>query len=881
MQQKNVISTPEPDALDTGLSEVEAESRRRTSAGRQRAVPAASRSYWDIIRENVFTFINIVLFGLGTTLLLLGRVGDALISTGVISLNVLVSVVQEVRAKRTLDRIALLTRPQATVIRDGAERVLAPDLLVSGDVLVVRPGDQIVVDGVLGGPGKITVDESLLTGESNPVAKRLGEKVFAGTFCLTGASRYVAEQVGPDSLANQITAGARAFRRVLTPLQQEIYLVLRIVLLIVVYFEFLLVLMSLLRQVNLAESVENSTIVAGLVPNGLFLSIAVAYALGAVRILRYGALVQQANAIESLSHVNVLCLDKTGTLTANRMQVDELYPLGATSQTELAAVLGALAASAGSTTKTTEALAAAWPTDRQEIQAEIPFSSARKWSAVSFSPEPATVESGPDKAAEADDHHPPLRGIYALGAPEMLRGYLEDGEDPSDPPDPHSTHWQSISAQVSSLAQRGLRVLLAAYLPEDHHGSTAELIDSGDASELPRGMQPLGLVSLRDELRPEAKQTLASFIQAGVQPKIISGDDPQTVAALAREVGVITGSDGGQVVSGPELQEMGDAQFSATAQSAIIFGRISPQQKARLVSTLREQGYYVAMIGDGVNDVLSLKQAHLSIAMQGGSQAARSVADVVLMQDSFAVLVPAVVEGQRIQSGMQDILKLFLTRISTVGLVIFSSLVVGTFPLELRQGSIVTLFSVGIPTVLLVIWARPTPAPRSGQVPRLVHFILPPVITTSVLALLLFAGMYLLHHAHLGELNVLTGNSADGSSPADALAIAETALTTFLVCTGLVLIIFVQPPTRWWVGGNPLSGDWRPTWLATGLLLVFVIISLVPGLRSLFLLSPLTVQEYALVLGMVVLWLLIVRWIWRARLLGRFLGVNLGPEGGA
>ena len=227
---------------------------------------------------------------------------------------------------------------------------------------------------------------------------------------------------------------------------------------------------------------------------------------------------------------------------------------------------------------------------------------------------------------------------------------------------------------------------------------------------------------------------------------------------------------------------------------------------------------------------------------------------------------------------------MFLTRISTVGLVIFSSLVVGTFPLELRQGSIVTLFSVGIPTVLLVIWARPTPVPRTGQVQRLVHFILPPLVTTSVLSLLLFAGVYLLHHSSLGELNTFlgattSGGSIAGTAPADALAIAETALTTFLVCTGLVLIVFVQPPTSWWVGGNPLSGDWRPTWLAIGLLLAFVIISLVPGLRSLFLLSPMSVQEYALVAGTVALWLVTVRWIWRARLLGRFLGVELGPGG--
>ena len=859
-QPENLSSVPEPTLLEEGLSEEVARALLAEESRRPKS-PPANRSYWDIIRENVFTFINICLFGLGLTLLLLGRVGDALVSTGVISLNVIVSVVQEIRAKRTLDQIALLTRPTAIVIREGTEHTVAPEVLVTGDVVVVRPGDQIVVDGVLGGPGKITVDESLLTGESNPVPKKPGDAVFAGTFCVAGSARYVAEQVGQASLASQITTGARAFRRVLTPLQQEIYLVLRIVLLIVLYFEFLLVLLSILRQVNFAESVENSTIVAGLVPNGLFLSIAVAYALGAVRILRFGALVQQTNAIESLSHVNILCLDKTGTLTANRLQVAGLYPLATTSRPELATVLGVLAASTSSSNKTTEALAAAFPMPRSDVRAEVPFSSVRKWSALLFANNPDKEQPRNEAPVEQLPAAPHARrGVYALGAPEMLTGYLRDAADPD------SAGWQSIAAQVHSLAEQGLRVLLVAQQPE-----ATELHDEGDASQLPTGMRPLGLVSLRDELRPEAEETLAAFIRSGVRPKIISGDDPETVAALARQVGLFALES--QVISGPQLNQLSDAEFTAAATSGTIFGRITPQQKARLVSALRAQGYYVAMIGDGVNDVLSLKQAQVAIALQSGSQATRSVADVILMQDSFAVLVPAVIEGQRIQSGMQDVLKLFLTRIATVGLVIFSALVVGVFPLELRQGSIVTLFSVGIPTVFLVLWARPTPVPRSSLMQRLLHFILPPVVTTSVLALLLFAGMYLLHHTPASGPLVPAGGL---SSPEEALAIAETALTAFLVCSGLVLIIFVQPPTAWWVGGSALGGEWRPTWLAIGLLATFVIISLVPGLHSLFLLAPLGPADYGLVVVAVGVWIFTVRWIWRSRLIERFLGIDLG-----
>lgn len=865
-----------------GLSEQEVRDRRARGLGNTAPIPTG-RSYRQIIVENVLTFINLCLFGLGLTLALLGRISDALVSTGVISLNVIVSVVQEVRAKQTLDAIALLNRPTATVVREGHEREVSPEDLVVGDTLRVKPGDQIVVDGrMLSDEGaSYAVDESLLTGEADLITKQSGDAVYSGSFCVTGGGYYVAEGVGAKSLAQQITADARAFRRVLTPLQQEINLVVRIALLIVLYLEFLLIVKSVLQRVNIAESIENSTIVAALVPNGLFLSIAVAYALGAVRILRFGALVQQANAIESLSHVNVLCLDKTGTLTANRLTVSGIYPLGMTTKQEVERVLGAIAASASGGNKTSEAIQTALPYPKRRLAAEIPFSSARKWNAVEFTDEQENggAHGGPKETWESEQQDEPaqgaarelgasqpLRGVYAFGAPEMLRPYLRNraADAASADQERDAADWPAIETQVQALAGRGLRVLLVARTTS----AVAHLENRGDASVLPADMEPLGLVALGDELRPEARETLHAFADAGVQLKIISGDNAETVAALARQAGLDPSL---QIVSESDLDAMDEATFNATAASATIFGRITPQQKARLVRALRQQGHYVAMIGDGVNDVTSLKQANLGIALRSGSQAARGVADLVLMQDSFAVLAPAVAEGQRIQNGMHDILKLFLTRISTVGLVILSALVIGTFPLELRQSSAVTLFSVGIPAIVLAIWARPGPMPQGSLVRRLLHFVLPPVLLSSALGLLLFVGVYALRLVEAGTFTSRTGTV----SPED-MPIAQTTLTAFLVYCGLALVIFVEPPSRWWVGGNSLSGDWRPTALAIAMMLAFTGMLLVPPLQSLFVLSPLGLQEYGLLAAALVIWLFCLRTTWRLRLLGRYLGTAFG-----
>ncbi len=831
-----LVSTPL-----TGLSDSDAQARRAQGLGNT-APPPTSRTYGQILRENVFTLINISLFTLALGLALLGRVGDALISTGIISLNIVVSVVQEVRAKRALDHIALLTRPTATIVREGQERDVSPDDVVVGDILRVDPGDQIIVDGRLVGGGRIMVDESQLTGESNLIPKQSGDQVFSGSFCITGTGYYEAEKVGEQSLSNQITTGARAFRRVLTPLQSEINLVVKITLIVVIYFEFILFLNTLINQNSLADSVENATILAGLVPNGLFLSISVAYALGAVRLIRFGALVQQANSIESLSHVNVLCLDKTGTLTANRLQLTETHAVSVDQQ-EFDAILGDMVASATTGNKTSEAIAAERQGVKRPVVVEVPFSSARKWSAIAIT--------------EQDSGSPLRAGIYAMGAPEILRRYLEPSFAPGSP------DWDGLVDWIRGHTDHGLRVLLIAYAPDP-----SRLKDEGDAATLPANMTPLGLVSLSDELRPDVDKALKAFHEAGVATKIISGDSPETVAALARQVGL--GPDIA-LLSGPEIDEMTDDQLRGVVGSTTVFGRITPQQKERIVQALRADGSYVAMIGDGVNDALSLKRANLGVAMQSGSQVTRSVADIILMGDSFSALLPAVHEGQRILNGMQAILKLFLTRIGTVGLVILSCMLIGVFPLQLRQGSIVTLLSVGIPTVVIAVIARPGVMPRGSLIRRLFTFVTTSVLSGSIFAILIFYGVYL-------YLSILASNNGGFLTPQQASRIAEatlpraeTALAWFLVFYGLFLVIFVQPPTKWWAVGSDLIQDWRPTILSVSLMTLFLIINQVPRVRRFFALAPLGPVEIATVIVAIIAWVLLVRYIWRHRLLDRFL----------
>lgn len=799
-------STPAP-AL-TGLTETEAADRRARGQG-NRVKLGGERTYLDILRHNAFTFINNILFIIGAVLILMGRLDDAAVTAGVMVLNIVVGVVQEARAKKKLDQIALLTRPKATVLRDGQEKVIDPGEIVLGDILHIAAGDQIVVDGTVVGDGRIDADESLLTGESDLIPKKAGDPVFSGSFAVNGSAYFEATKVGADSVANQLTAGAKAFRQIKTPLQQDVDYVIRVLIILVFMLGLMLTLSYVGRQFPAVESVRNAAVIAGLVPQGLFFMIAVSYAVGAVRMGGKGALVQQANAVESLSNVNVLCLDKTGTLTSNKIKLNEAYPIGLTKE-ELERIVGNYAASVGTHNKTSEACCSAYKGQKLQAKEEVPFSSARKWSAIAFDT-------------------PDMRGVYAMGAPEMLEPYLQPGHD--------------LATQSAKWTDQGLRVLLFAHYPEP-----VALQDEKGEAKLPQGMTPIGLVSFSDELRGEAQATLQGFKDAGIRLKIISGDNPHTVAALARQAGF---GDDVRVVSGLDLEKMDDVDFARTADEASIFGRITPQQKERLVDTLRARGHYVAMIGDGVNDVLSLKKANVGISMQSGSQATRGVADMVLLNDSFAILPSAFQEGQRIINGMHDVVRLLLARtLYLVFLIVGAAVMQLPFPITPKHNSILAVLTVGIPTVALVAWAR-VGAPPKRLLRSVTHFVVPAAITVSGVALALYYGY------------IYVGGD---------VKLAQTALTTLMVLCGLVLIPFAEPPVQALVAGDEYSGDKRPTYVAAAMLVLFILIMAIPFSRSFFELAVLPPQDILMIASIVAGWAALLWFIWRGHILDRIVG---------
>ncbi|UCG25235.1 MAG: HAD-IC family P-type ATPase, partial [Chloroflexota bacterium] len=490
---------------------------------------------------------------------------------------------------------------------------------------------------------------------------------------------------------------------------------------------------------------------------------------------------------------------------------------------ELRALLGDYCRCARVTNRTGEAIVNACSGKERPVEEEVSFSSQQGWSGLVF-------------------EDPEIRGTYILGGPELLEPYLIAGSDLGD--------------KTDSWRAQGRRVLLFAYRSEP-----LPLHDEADEPRLPAGLTPLCLLNFSDELRPEVRETLQGFAEAGIRLKFISGDNPETVAALVRQAGFAEEDEPLSVVSGLDLAQMDDAQFGATAAESTVFGRITPQQKERIVKSLREQGYYVAMTGDGVNDVLALKQANLGIAMQSGSRAARSVADIILLDDSFGVLPEAFKEGQRILNGMQDVLRLYMSRILYLAFLIAAvGFVGGGFPFTPRQNAIISVITLSIPAFFLALWARPGPTPHGSVSTRLAHFVIPAVISVGLVGL----AIYLLYLHGTGDMYY-----------------AQTMLTYTAIICGILLIVFTEPPSKWWVGGDVLSGDKRPTILAVGMLLLFGLFLVVPALRNFYGLALLKKPvDYFIIALAVVAWALLLRFTWRARLVDRYLNVALSQASG-
>jgi cation-transporting P-type ATPase E len=831
---------PERDATSVaapaGLSQREAEARHRRGEGNV-AVGASSRSYARILRTNVFSFFTVILFVIGAALLALGRYNDAVTSVGLGLINAAISAVQEIRAKRKLDRLQLLSRGRVTVVRDGRGVQVTPEQVVRGDVVQVRPGDQVVVDGPVLDGGPVEVDESLLTGESEPLLKKPGDDLLSGSFCVGGDGHQLARDVGAASYANRLTADARRASADVTPLQRRINFVVRLVMLLVALMSVTILAQAALEGFSLVRVVQTTAVLSGLVPYGLFFLVAVAYTVGAAKSAADGALVQQVNAVESVSNVDVVCTDKTGTLTTGRLRLAEVRPVGSLDTTSTERLVGSMARSAASANLTTSALAAALPGTSWQVREEIPFSSSLRWSAL-----------------RTDDE------IYVLGAPDALAPQLSGAP---------------LTGTVTERASRGLRVLVVARAVDPD----APLRDGTGRARLP-ALDPIAVVGLADELRPDVSETIARLTADGISVKVVSGDDPRTVAALARQAGLQVG----EAVAGPDLGGLSDQELDAVVARTTVFGRIAPEQKERLVDSLRRQGRYVAMIGDGVNDARALKRAQVGVAMRSGSAVTRDVADIVLTDDSLGALLPAQHQGRRIISGIGTSMQVFLARVGTQGLVIVAVTMLGLgFPYSPANVGL-TLLTVGVPTLFLTMWASPTP-PDPDLLANLGRFVVPAAVLTAAGGVAVYAYHYTTLLAGFSDSVIpdfvvtdferYTGVSSGDVGFAEAAATigAQTALSTFVSYTAFLLILFLKPPNRLFASWTRPDGDKRPALLVAVLVAAFSGGLFVSPFTDYFGLTHAADPVFRTVLPALVLWFVVLSAAYRFRILDRALGL--------
>src|SRR3954447_14823264 len=745
---------------------------------------------------------------------------------------------REIRAKRQLDRLQLLGRSAVLVVRDGEEVEVLPEEVVREDVIQVRPGDQLVVDGpVL--EGAVEVDESLLTGEADAQQRAVGEDLLSGSHCVGGDGLQLARDVGAASYANRLTAEARQATTDTTPLQRQVAFCVRLVMILVVLMSGAIMLQAALEGLPVVRVVQIGAVLSGLVPYGLFFLIVLAYTAGAVACSRRGALVQRVNAVESVSNVDVVCTDKTGTLTTGRLVVAEVVPVGGHDTAAVTAAAGSMARSTAAVNLTTTALAAHLPGEAVPVLEEVPFSSSLRWSAV--------------RTADT---------TWVLGAPEALASALR-GSD--------------VTAEVRARTAQGLRVLVFARTTEP-----AAALRGSDGRPALTALEPLAILALADELRPDVPDTLARFSEEGIALKVLSGDDPDTVAALAARAGLRDT----QPVHAGRLADLADPELDALIAAGAVFGRVAPDQKARIVESLRRQGRYVAMVGDGVNDARALKAAQVGVAMRSGSAVTRDVADIVLVEDSLAALLPTRSEGRRIISGIAISAQVFLSRVATQALIIVTITMLGLgFPYSPAQTGL-TLFTVGLPTIFLTAWARPS-APDPHLLINLARFVLPAAVLTAGAGVGVYTLLYTgITHGFtdpaiqgnmVAEFERYTGLTygvdADFEQAAATIG-AQTGLSTFVSLASVLLILFLEPPTRLFAAWTRPSPDKRPAALVIALLTVLLGALVTPALSDYFGLTGPARPVYETVLPMLLLWFLALWATYRFRLFDRVLGTR-------
>lgn len=724
-----------------------AEVASRVASGDTNDVPnPTSRTYGQIIRANVFTRFNALLGVLLVAIIYVREFKDGLFGI-VLVLNTAIGIYQETRAKQTLDRLTLLSAPRAAARRDGRTVDIAVGEIVLDDVLELTPGDQISVDGVVLQANGLEIDESLLTGEADAMVKERGDEVLSGSFVAAGGGVIRATKVGTSSYAYKIREDASRFTVVKSELRDGVNRILKVITWLMVPTALLLIsaqvrfqnseATTLSTQERIRDAVQGS--VAGLVamvPEGLVLLTSMAFALGVIRLGKKQVLTQELAAIEGLARVDVICLDKTGTLTEGDLQLDVVDHLGQ-APADAGDALAALVAAEPNPNASLRAVAAEYDHDPGwTATGAIPFSSARKWAAGSF-----------------DGH-----GAFYLGAPDILLGRTEPAAA------------ASTLARVEHFAEQGRRVILLARA------------DDLAGEELPEVLVPESLIVLEEKVRPDAPDTIAYFLRQNVQVKVISGDSPVTVGAVARRVGVPHADTPIDARTLPPIDDI--AGIAEVLETHSVFGRVTPQQKRAMVHALQSKGHEVAMTGDGVNDTLALKDAEIGVAMGSGSPAARSVARFVLLDNSFAVFPSVVAEGRRVIANVERVANLFLTKTFYAMLLSMTVGLLGlAYPFFPRHMTLISALTIGIPAFFLALAPNAQRA-RPGFLNRVLRFAIPAGVIAAVAT---FSGYY------------LATRSLEGTLPTDeALMQSRTTATLVLFCVAIWVLSILARPWNWW-----------------------------------------------------------------------------------
>ncbi|WP_102419637.1 cation-translocating P-type ATPase [Mycobacterium sp. 4858] len=777
----------------------DAEVAQRVTEGKSNAVrERATRSIPDIVRANVFTRINAIL---GVLLLIVVATGSLI--NGMFGLlivaNSVVGMVQEIRAKKTLDALAIVGQAKPLVRRQSGTRTLLPAEVVLDDIIELGPGDQVVVDGQVLEEANLEVDESLLTGEADPITKAVGDAVMSGSFVVAGTGAYRATKVGPEAYAARLAEEASKFTLVKSELRNGINRILQFITYLLVPAGLLTIYTQLFTtHVGWRQSVLRAVgALVPMVPEGLVLLTSVAFAVGVIRLGQRRCLVQELPAIEGLARVDVVCADKTGTLTENGMRVAGVEELEAARRHSVDDALAALAAADPRPNASMQAIAETYRRPPDWIAtATAPFKSATKWSGVSYSG----------------------HGNWVIGAPDVLL-------------DPAS----AAAERAERIGAQGLRVLLV--------GTGDVAVNHPDA---PGRVTPVALVVLEQRVRPDAAETLDYFAEQGVSVKVISGDNAVSVAAVADQLGLR-----GETMDARRLPS-GPAQLADALDTHTTFGRVRPDQKRAMVHALQSHGHTVAMTGDGVNDVLALKDADIGVAMGAGSPASRAVAQIVLLDNRFATLPYVVGEGRRVIGNIERVANLFLTK--TVYSVLLA-LLVGIeclfagplkadpllYPFQPIHVTIAAWFTIGIPAFILSL-APNNERANPGFVRRVLTSALPSGLIVGAATFASYLVAYHGRHATFQEQEQ-----------------ASTAALITLLMTALWVLAVVARPYQWWRVA-----------LVIGSGLAYVVIFSLPLARKAFLLDPSNVVVTSTAAGIGVLGAAAVEAMWwmRARILG-------------